>query len=126
MVAEFFEETLLILKKIPLLSVYRNDRELKMRYFLENEILMDRQENPSMFQLSGLHFLQRQNDTLVIKAKVAYLPSLDSLIPKSELTSPSKRKESATISEYGEDRRFSIYAFYDANENFHFLSSDEE
>ena len=82
MIAEFFEEAIIILKKIPLFRVYRNDRQLKMRYFLENAILIDTVENPCIFDLPGRHYLQRQNDSLLLKAIVSYLPSLDRLLPK--------------------------------------------
>ena len=125
MIASFFEEAVLILKKLPLFSVYRNDREMKMRYFLEYYVLMEKTEEVSLFDLPGRHFLQRQNDTLTLKARVAYRPSLESLVPREELINYSKRKESATLSDYNEERTFSVSAFYDPDENFHFLSSDE-
>ena len=64
-----------------------------------------------MFELSGLHLLQRQTDSLVLRAKVAYNPCLEDLMPKEELIAPSKRKES-TLSDYAEDRTFSVYTFY--------------
>lgn len=92
MVAEFFEEAVIILKKIPLFRVYRNDRELKMRYFLENSIVIDTTDSPCIFDLPGRHYLQRQNESLLLRAMVSYLPSLDHLLPKEKLNTPSKRK----------------------------------
>ena len=97
---------------------------MKRRYFLNYSVLINSGENPTMFDLPGRHFLQRQNDTLILKAKVAYKPSLDNLVPKEELITPSNRKESASLSDY-DDKTFSVYTFYNPDENFHFLSSDE-
>ena len=55
---------------------------MKRKYFLNYSILIDKGENPNMFELSGIHFLQRQTDSLVLRAKVAYNPCLDDLMPK--------------------------------------------
>jgi hypothetical protein len=112
------------LRKLPFFKFYRNDRALKLRYFLENEIQIDYTENPSMFELAGQHCLQRHSDALILKVNVAYRPELDSLLPQERLAENSKRKESMTLSDYNEDRKISVYTFYDPDENFHFLSSD--
>ena len=76
--------------------------------------------------MRGQHYIQRQNDSLLLYAKISYCPSLDFLNPHAALTSQSKRKESTTSSDYVAEKKVSVYAFYDPELDFTFLSSDEE
>lgn len=92
MVAEFFEEVFIMLNKLPLISLYQRDRQMKARYCLDYRIIYEKSREASIFELRGQHYLQRQNESLSLYAKVSYSPSLDFLCPHSSLSSPSKRK----------------------------------
>jgi hypothetical protein len=54
------------------------------------------------------------------------LPSFKFLSEKQSLVEESKRRISIATSEYDGEKKVSVYAFYDPDLDFTFLSSDDE
>lgn len=86
------EEVVLMLNKLPLFSIYHKEKQLKSSYCLDYKIIFENVKETSMIEFRAQHFLQRQNEALILFAKVSYRPSLDFLISRTLLSSTSKRK----------------------------------
>jgi len=117
----------LLLNKLPLFSIYQKDKEIKAKYMLDYKILFENSKNNSLIEIKAKDFIYRENCAVRIKAKVSYVPSLDFLKDDNEgMEMWKQRKESVATSDYDNDRKVSVYTFYDPDLDFHFLSSDEE
>jgi hypothetical protein len=126
LLVEFFLEAILLLNKLPLFSIYQKDREMRARYMLDYKILFENTAHASIVEVKAKDFVYRENSAFRIRAKISYVPSLEFLREENEgMESWKQRKESVATSDYGNDRKVSVYTFYDADLDCHFLSSDE-
>jgi hypothetical protein len=93
---------------------------------LDYKILFEKTHNPSIIEIKAKDYILRQNHALKIRAEIAYAPSLQFDREDTEgIEVWKQRKESIATSDYDGDRKVSVYTFYDADLDCHFLSSDE-
>ena len=115
MLTDLFMEVILLLNKLPLFSIYHKQKDMRNKYALDYHLALEPESAPSLIILTGKDYLRRHNGQIAIQASVSYMPSFDHLwkmpfeAPEQELT----RKSSMVHSDYGGERKVSIFEFHD-------------
>ena len=113
MLGDLFHEVIIKLNKLPLFSIYHKERDMRSKYMLNWDFFSAPREPSSMLELKAKHFIRRHNGQLAVQVAVSYMPSLHALWKPPPPQPDLERKDSMVHSDYGGERKVSIFEFHD-------------
>ena len=89
------------------------------------KILFHNQRENCITDIRAKDFIIKENKSLKINLEINYMPSFISLKISKNIMQENQRKLSQATSDYEGQKKVSVYAFYDPDLDFTFLSSDD-
>lgn len=75
LVLDFLKETILILNKLPMFSIYQKEKELKYKYQLDYKIAYEELWGPTLIDLKNKDVIVRECEGIKISSEISYLAS---------------------------------------------------